>query len=378
MYGVSRLVIATMALVGTFVVVLLTAAQEPARMERYAANFHGREIEVGADLYFQACATCHGQHGEGLVGPALNSADLLVPAPGETRPPRLIAKNYVGDLRSYLEGTITYGRPGTVMPAWGQAAGGPFRPDQVSALATFIMNWGLDPGKQWGGAPERVAIGGVEPVPVVGAMPMATPPPRDVRSADLGKYLFNGPAGCAECHTFDIATGKTGPDLTNIVQNKGRDYVRNSIVNPNGMVAPDHAPGIMPQTFAFALTDIELESIIDYLENPAAATLTVAATPTPTGPLDGKQVAQNAGCFACHSVDGSAMVGPTWQGLFGHEVELEDGSKVIADEAYLLESIVKPGAKIVKGYQNLMPANYEQLLTPEQITAIIEYIKLLH
>jgi cytochrome c oxidase subunit 2 len=57
-----------------------------------------------------------------------------------------------------------------------------------------------------------------------------------------------------------------------------------------------------------------------------------------------------------------------------HEVELEDGSKVIADEAYLHESIVDPMAKIVKGYPpSMIP--FEGILTEEQIADIIEYIK---
>ena len=55
-------------------------------------------------------------------------------------------------------------------------------------------------------------------------------------------------------------------------------------------------------------------------------------------------------CLSCHSVDGSAMVGPTWKGLYGEEVELDDGTTVIADDAYLAESITDPGAKIVKGF----------------------------
>lgn len=79
-------------------------------------------------------------------------------------------------------------------------------------------------------------------------------------------------------------------------------------------------------------------------------------------------------CLACHSVDGSQMVGPTWQGLYLHEVTLEDGSTVVADEAYLRESIVDPMAKIVEGYPPSMPP-FGSTLSEEQIADIIEYIK---
>src|SRR5690606_39742663 len=56
------------------------------------------------------------------------------------------------------------------------------------------------------------------------------------------------------------------------------------------------------------------------------------------------------GCYACHSLDGTPMVGPTWAGLYGREVELTTGERVVADEAYLRESIEDPDAKIVRGY----------------------------
>lgn len=79
-------------------------------------------------------------------------------------------------------------------------------------------------------------------------------------------------------------------------------------------------------------------------------------------------------CLACHSADGSQLVGPTWKGLYGHEVELEDGSKVVADDAYIRESIVDPMKKIVKGYPPSMPP-FGAMLTEEQMDDIIEFIK---
>jgi cytochrome c oxidase subunit 2 len=91
--------------------------------------------------------------------------------------------------------------------------------------------------------------------------------------------------------------------------------------------------------------------------------------------LRGQQWAQNFGCIACHSVDGSDMVGPTWLGTFGSAETLEDGSTVQVDEAYLLESIRNPAAKIVQGFQNVMPANIAEGMTDDQVQDVIEYIK---
>jgi cytochrome c oxidase subunit 2 len=102
-----------------------------------------------------------------------------------------------------------------------------------------------------------------------------------------------------------------------------------------------------------------------------------AATPPPAGPVDGATVAQASGCRACHTIDGSKLVGPSWKGLAGSTVSLTGGTTVTADDAYLHESIVDPAAKIVQGYTNDMPATFGKSLSAQQITALIDYIKTL-
>jgi cytochrome c oxidase subunit 2 len=97
-----------------------------------------------------------------------------------------------------------------------------------------------------------------------------------------------------------------------------------------------------------------------------------------TDPVErGRKWSNQYGCLSCHSLDGSKLVGPTWLGLFGSQVKLADGSTVIADEAYIIESIRNPGAKIVEGYPNIMPANVGQDLSDERIQDIIAFIKTL-
>ena len=68
------------------------------------------------------------------------------------------------------------------------------------------------------------------------------------------------------------------------------------------------------------------------------------------------------------------MVGPTWKGLYGKKREFTNHDPVIADEAYLKESILYPNKKIVVGYPAAMPS-YQGLLEEIEINAIIEYIK---
>ena len=97
------------------------------------------------------------------------------------------------------------------------------------------------------------------------------------------------------------------------------------------------------------------------------------ASQTPEG--RGQALVAANGCAACHSINGSPGIGPTWFGLAGRTEELTDGSTVVADDAYLHESISAPQAKIVAGFENqLMPA-YD--FTDEQIADIIAYIKTL-
>lgn len=89
----------------------------------------------------------------------------------------------------------------------------------------------------------------------------------------------------------------------------------------------------------------------------------------------GRELATNYGCVACHSLDGTRIVGPSWLGIFGSSETLTDGTSVTVDEAYLRESILNPTLKIVAGYPpNVMPLNYEQQLNDQQIADIIAFI----
>jgi cytochrome c oxidase subunit 2 len=101
-----------------------------------------------------------------------------------------------------------------------------------------------------------------------------------------------------------------------------------------------------------------------------------AATPTDIPlPQLGERLYTQRGCQSCHSLDGSRKVGPSFQGLYGRtDHTMSDGSSVTADENYLRESILKPEAKIVQGYQNLMPGAYSNL-SERELSGLIEFIK---
>ena len=63
------------------------------------------------------------------------------------------------------------------------------------------------------------------------------------------------------------------------------------------------------------------------------------------------------------------------KGVFGHEVELEDGSKVMVDENYIRESILNPSAKVVKGFPKGVMSTYKGLLSDDEINSLVAYIK---
>lgn len=97
----------------------------------------------------------------------------------------------------------------------------------------------------------------------------------------------------------------------------------------------------------------------------------VAQTPESRGEAI---IAQN-GCIACHSIDGTPGIAPTWFGLYGSQVELVDGTFVTADDEYYQESIEKPQEQIVAGFEIVLMPQFT--FTDEEISDIIAYLKTL-
>jgi len=77
--------------------------------------------------------------------------------------------------------------------------------------------------------------------------------------------------------------------------------------------------------------------------------------------------AEGFGCVACHTNDGTPGVGPTWQGLYSHDVVLTDGTTVPADDDYIRNSILDPNSQVVSGFNpGLMPQTYNDTFTTRQ------------
>ncbi len=88
---------------------------------------------------------------------------------------------------------------------------------------------------------------------------------------------------------------------------------------------------------------------------------------------EGAKLFQQYGCFVCHR-DDSLRRAPSLAGLYGRPVQLQTGERVVADETYLRESILDPAAKVVLGYQPIMPP-FRGRLSEEQVLQLIAYVK---
>ncbi len=90
----------------------------------------------------------------------------------------------------------------------------------------------------------------------------------------------------------------------------------------------------------------------------------------------GELLYNRKGCVACHTTDGSKRVGPSFKGVFGHAVETRDGRRLVADAAYVKQSILEPNAVVVAGYEPVMPPFAGQL-SDREIGAITDWLKTL-
>lgn len=88
----------------------------------------------------------------------------------------------------------------------------------------------------------------------------------------------------------------------------------------------------------------------------------------------GARLYAQRGCEQCHSTDGTARIGPSFAGLWGHSVTFQDGSTRVVDENYVRQSILEPQSQIVAGYEGVMPT-FQGRLKDAEINALIAYIQ---
>lgn len=115
---------ATVLTIAILVTFQLYMMREPTRMQAEAASDLAVSVIEGNALYGANCASCHGVEGEGSIGPSLRTEELLESVS-----------------EGQLIGLVKTGVPGTGMPAWSQAYGGPFTDEEVRHVITYITTW---------------------------------------------------------------------------------------------------------------------------------------------------------------------------------------------------------------------------------------------
>lgn len=212
-------------------------------------------------------------------------------------------------------------------------------------------------------------------------------------SAELGKKLYSE-LGCNACHSLD-GSRLVGPSFKGLYGSERElsdgsivvaddAYILESIQYPLKKLVAGYPPA-MP---AYSLKDEEYLGLLSFIkevtfgkdqgEELVSILLDEDKVTEEDAMLQpeqrGARLVQQKGCVACHSLDGSQLVGPSFKGAWGSTREFTDDSTGKVDEEYVRESIYEPNKRIVKGYLPAMPS-YQGQLSEEQINDIIEFLK---
>jgi len=303
---ILKILLGIVGVMGAVVLILFQFYTEEPRMAAQAANWNGRSIEKGAELFANNCSSCHGNDGKGLpnVAPALNSKYFFTQ--------RLTDVGWSGTTADYVELTLIAGRPskvGTqwaqVMPTWSSEVGGPMREDQIIHLVNYVMNWEEaalaqtaeeDPFQCYKGVPTKVGEGDKSPDALqirtclddgssfLPGEPVPTPQPEDASAGPRDPATLFVTMACAGCHNLTLdqdenTLGQPGPNMRNLPETAGErvpgedaeTYVHNSIVNPAAFVVPGYINGLMPPNMGDQMSEEELDSLVAWLLDPNRA-----------------------------------------------------------------------------------------------------------
>lgn len=220
-----------------------------------------------------------------------------------------------------------------------------------------------------------------------------------------GKHVWHR-KDCINCHTLLGEGAYYAPDLTKIAQLRGEPYLRQFLKDPARFYSEEQHGRLMPNP---NLSDEEIGDVIAFLtwisniDNnnwPPRPILVSAATPqgialgthgpaaASTDPIAlGEALFRRTppGCFSCHSTQpGLQIVGPSLAGIGTRAADILKNpaysGSAKSPEDYIRESILRPSAYVVPGAtfsaggQSIMPAIYQDMLTPEDIDHLVAYI----
>jgi len=272
-----QIVLGMIAVLITTIVVIIYAAGEQERMDKFEKGTRAAAIETGAAYFETYCSRCHGTQGLGIAGlcPPLNDRNFF--------DNRLDEVGWNGTLEDYIVTTAAGGRisstrpeiyPGQgvpAMPPFGDQSGGPLREDQIRTIAAFITNWESTASVvEVPTLPEGPTVG----TDITKELPEGDPQRGEQLTVSLG---------CTACHAISAegigpywpATPEipgigtraelriTQPDYTGNAQD-GHQYLFESVVIPDAFLVANY-DNLMPNNYAVTLTDQDMADLIAYL-----------------------------------------------------------------------------------------------------------------
>lgn len=211
------------------------------------------------------------------------------------------------------------------------------------------------------------------------------PPQNAMEIYGVGKqwmWKFQHPGGQREINTLHVPTGKP-VKVTLISQDVIHDFfvpafrVKTDVL-PNRYVTAWFTPTTAGTYHLFCsqycgTKHSEMVGQVIVMEPEVYAEWLASGKAEGSLASQGEKLFQEFGCTTCHRPDSGAR-GPNLQGLYGRPVRLSDNRVVIADDNYIRESILHPNAKIVQGFQPIMPT-FQGVVSEDGLIQITEYIK---
>ncbi len=186
--------------------------------------------------------------------------------------------------------------------------------------------------------------------------------------------------GCFACHT-ENGEKQIGPSFKGIFEpknimtngkteeiNPDADYIIRSIYEPEAETVEGYASNMMV-SFKAAINEDDMKSVLQYLYDLNG----MESAPQ----KDGFSILKKNSCVACHTSDGSRLIGPSFKGIYNQKNVVIDGKTqtITPDDNYMIRAIYEPNAEIVESYAPNMMVSYKEAINEEDMQLIIEYLK---
>jgi len=368
-----RFTFETKIFIGLFLTVALTvsfivyAVQEPGREDRAEEKFTRESMERGARIFVGAtisevnCMLCHGLRGQGTLGQAQDPALIGRPLNPEFR---ALADPSLGELdRNVAIETIAFGRAGTGMQEWGSK----LSDDKLRDVATFVANWDQEILDE--ALAEKTAVS------VFQSLNQVAP---EGTTADLASKAEDFEERLAEALLEHDAPVLTVEDEAALVE---------TLVNILRQQGPKNIDKLVAGALEEVLGPIVVKppptptQPVEETPTAAAAEETPVAEPTqvetvlPGDPEAGRELFITLGCTVCHTIssipEAIGLLGPNQDRLATTAANRVEG---LSAEEYIRQSILDPSAFIVEGFFDLMPSNFGDLLSEEELNDLVAFL----